>query len=90
MCHRCAGAGGQAWGAGSVRRRRAEAGHRGPGAGRREPGRRRAGAGRRGTGAGGQVWAGVGAGPEAWPAAETLGARGSLTASEEEDSAQTR
>ena len=34
----------------------------------------------------GLVWAGAGAGP----AAETLGAWGSLTASEEEDSAQTR
>ena len=50
---------------------------------------RRAGAGAEGRvrDAGGRVWAGAGAGPAAWPAAETLGARGSLTASEEEDSA---
>ena len=31
--------------------------------------------------AGGRVWAGAGTGPAAWPAAKTLGARGSLTAS---------
>jgi len=39
---------------------------------------------RTGPGTGGRVWAGAGAGP----AAETLGAWGSLTTSEEEDSAQ--
>ena len=52
--------------------------------------RRRAGAGTGGwvrdAERRGLVWAGARAGP----AAETLGARGSLTASEEEDSAQTR
>jgi len=53
---------------------------------------RRAGAGARGRGRDaerrGLVWAGAGpaAGPAAWAAVETLG---SLTASEEEDSAQT-
>ena len=67
------GVGGRARGAGSVRRRRAGAGRRGLGAGRREPGRRRAG-----QDAGGRVpWAGCGrAGPTAWPAMKTLGARG--------------
>ena len=65
--------GGRARGAGSLRRRRAGAGARGRG---RDAERR------------GLVWAGAGpaAGPAAWAAVETLG---SLTASEEEDSAQT-
>ena len=64
---------GRARGAGSLRRRRAGAGARGRG---RDAERR------------GLVWAGAGpaAGPAAWGAMETLG---SLTASEEEDSAQT-
>ena len=63
----------RARGAGSLRRRRAGAGARGRG---RDAERR------------GLVWVGAGpaAGPAAWAAVETLG---SLTASEEEDSAQT-
>ena len=66
--------GGRARGAGSLRRRRVGAGA----GGRVRDAERR-----------GLVWAGA-AWPAAWPSAETLGARGSLTASEEEDSAQTR
>ena len=67
-------------------------GGRTSGAGRGAPGACVVGA--RGRAPGGQVrdaerrglvWAGAGVGP----AADTLGARGSLTASEEEDSAQT-
>ncbi|XP_066324025.1 glycine-rich RNA-binding protein GRP2A-like [Miscanthus floridulus] len=44
--------GGRAWGAESLRRRRAGAGRRGPGAGRREPASSARGGGRQGPGAG--------------------------------------
>ena len=64
------------------------AGGRARGAGSLRRRRTGAGAGGRVRDAGARVWAGAGAGPAAGPAAETLGAQGSLTASEEEDSAQ--